>query len=337
MREADGVYTTTDLATAADLLRAAKDVTLLAHVDPDADALGSALALGLALHRRGTPVRVSFGSPAEVPQTLRDLDTVGLLVPAGEVPPASAVVVTMDASSVARLGALGDRVAATVAAGGAVLVVDHHASNTWFGTHHVVDERAEATAVLVLRLLDEFGEEVDEPIARCLYAGLVTDTSSFRRATPDTHRMAARLLAAGVDPDAMARTLMSSHPFAWLGMLSVVLGRAVLDPAAAGGLGLVHTVVYLSDIADVRPEDVDRVIDIVCTTVESEVAGVLKEVAPGRWSGSLRATGRVDVSRAAVLLGGGGHRLAAGFTAEGSAEEVLAALRTALDEPVLIK
>jgi bifunctional oligoribonuclease and PAP phosphatase NrnA len=262
---------------------------------------------------------------------------VGLLVPAGEVPPASAVVVTMDASSVARLGALGDRVAATVAAGGVVLVVDHHASNTWFGTHHVVDERAEATAVLVLGLLDELGEEVDEPIARCLYAGLVTDTSSFRRATPDTHRMAARLLAAGVDPDAMARTLMSSHPFAWLGMLSVVLGRAVLDPAAAGGLGLVHTVVYLSDTADVRPEDVDRVIDIVGTTVESEVAGVLKEVAPGQWSGSLRATGRVDVSKAAVLLGGGGHRLAAGFTAEGSADEVLAALRTALAEPVLIK
>jgi bifunctional oligoribonuclease and PAP phosphatase NrnA len=61
MGEADGVSTTTDLARAADLLRAATDVTLLAHVDPDADALGSALALGLALHRRGTPVRVSSG------------------------------------------------------------------------------------------------------------------------------------------------------------------------------------------------------------------------------------------------------------------------------------
>ena len=68
-----------DLAEAARVLSAATDVTLLAHVNPDADALGSALALGLALHRRGVAVRVSFGAPDEVPETLRGLDVAGLL------------------------------------------------------------------------------------------------------------------------------------------------------------------------------------------------------------------------------------------------------------------
>ncbi|HEY0636155.1 MAG TPA: bifunctional oligoribonuclease/PAP phosphatase NrnA, partial [Pseudonocardiaceae bacterium] len=63
-----------DLELAAALLRQAHDVTLLAHVHPDADALGSALALGLALHRRGTTVRVSFGEPDSTPESLRDLD-----------------------------------------------------------------------------------------------------------------------------------------------------------------------------------------------------------------------------------------------------------------------
>jgi phosphoesterase RecJ-like protein len=98
----------------------------------------------------------------------------------------------------------------------------------------------------------------------------------------------------------------------------------------------VHTAVFLSDMDGVRLEDVESVVDVVRATSEAEVAAVLKEVAPGRWSGSLRAVGKVDVCVAARQLGGGGHRLAAGFTAQGRLEEVLAALRAALEQPVLI-
>ncbi|SHF35576.1 phosphoesterase RecJ domain-containing protein [Streptoalloteichus hindustanus] len=321
-----------ELATAARLLAGASDVTLLAHVNPDADALGSALAVGLALHRRGAVVRVSFGEPAVVPESLRDLDVAGLLVPAADVPPAPPLLVVMDTGSVGRLGPLGDRVAGTTAAGGQVLVVDHHASNTRFGTHHYVDDRAEATAVLAARLLDLLGEPLDEPIARCLYAGLVTDTRSFRHASAQTHVLAARLLSAGVDPEATTRPLLDSHPFGWLAMLSTVLGGARLEPAAARGLGLVHATVRLADAEGLRSEEVDSVVDLVRTTVEAEVAAVLKETATGGWSVSLRAVGRLDVGAAAQALGGGGHRLAAGFTAHGPAERVLAALRVALDE-----
>lgn len=325
-----------DLSTAAELLRAATDVTLLAHVNPDADALGSALALGTALRRRGATVRVSFGMPAEIPRSLRDLDPEGLFVPAAELPMSAGLLVALDTGSQSRLGRLADRVPATVAAGGHVLVVDHHASNTGFGTHHVVDERAEATVVLVLRLLDELGTELDPHLARCLYAGLVMDTSMFRRARPETHRMAARLLDAGVDAEDLTRKLADSHPFSWCRMLSAVLGRARLEPDSAGGFGLVYTTVRLADMDGVGLEEVESVVDIVRTTVEAEVAAVLKEVAPGRWSGSLRAAGKVDVCAAALRLGGGGHRLAAGFTAPGSEDDIVAALRAALAEPVLI-
>lgn len=327
---------TTDLAAAAELLEGATDVTLLAHVNPDADALGSALALGLALQRRGATVRVSFGTPAEVPESLRGLDAAGLFVPASEVPPTAGLLVALDTGSRDRLGQLADRIDATIAAGGAALVIDHHASNTRFGTHHLVDERAEATAVLVLDVLDELGVDLDPAIARCLYAGLVTDTSSFRRATPATHQMAARLLDAGVDPTATSRELMDTHPFAWLPMLVRVLGRAVFEPDGVGGHGLVHTAVYLSDMEGVRLEEVESIVDIVRTTAEAEVALVLKEITPQQWSGSLRAAGKVDVREAAVRLGGGGHRLAAGFTAAGTAAEILDRLRAALRNPVLL-
>ncbi|QUH00952.1 bifunctional oligoribonuclease/PAP phosphatase NrnA [Saccharopolyspora erythraea] len=324
------------VSDAARLLSEATDVTLFAHVNPDADALGSALALGRALRRRGASVRVSFGWPGEPPVSLRSLDADGLVVPAAEVPEAPPTLVVCDTGSLQRLGPLADRVGATIAAGGDVLVIDHHVANTRFGTRHLIDERAEATVLIVLRLLDEMGVELDLPTARCLYAGLVTDTRSFRHASAATHRMAARLLEAGVDPEATTRPLLDTHPFRWMGMLAAVLGAAQLEPSAARGLGLVHTTVRLADSDGLGSEEIDSVIDVIRTTSEAEVAAVLKETAQGRWSVSLRADSKVDVGRAATACGGGGHRLASGFTADGEAGDVLDALRKALDEAPLL-
>ncbi|HUQ62118.1 bifunctional oligoribonuclease/PAP phosphatase NrnA [Lentzea sp.] len=323
---ADDLSTT--IAEAARLLADARDVTLLSHVNPDADTLGSALAVGLALHRRGVAVRVAFGAPEVVPESLEVLDVAGLLVHRDEVPLAPELLVVMDTGSVQRLGPLGDRVAN---ARGPVIVVDHHVSNTRYGTVHCIDEHAEATALIALKLLDEMDVEVDEPIARCLYAGLVTDTGGFRKAGPSAHETAARLLKTGVDAYSVTRPLMDAHPFAYLGMLSRVLAKAELDQGAAHGLGLVHAVVGFEDALGVRSEEVESVIDVVRSASEAEVAAVLKELRPGHWSVSLRAVSRVDVREVAQVLGGGGHRLAAGFTFDGGSEQVVAALKGALE------
>ncbi|MDQ3403763.1 MAG: bifunctional oligoribonuclease/PAP phosphatase NrnA [Actinomycetota bacterium] len=319
-----------DLTNAADLLKTAPDVTLFAHVNPDADALGSAFALGMALRTLGATVRVSFGSPAVAPEALVRLDPAGLLVAPGDIPARPAMIVALDCGSAARLGVLADRVDATIAGGGRVLVIDHHVGNTRFGTDHLVDDTAVATAVLVLALIDELGVPLTEDIARCVYAGVVTDTSGFRRATPDTHRIAARLLEAGVDAERLTRELVDSHPFAWLRLLSTALDRVELVPDAAGGHGLVHTAIFAAELATVRPEDVDSVIDLIRATTEADVAVVAKELTPGTWTVSLRSIGQVDVRAVATALGGGGHRLAAGFTARGTVHEILASVKVSL-------
>lgn len=321
-----------ELGAAAKLVGGARDVTLVAHVHPDADSLGSALALGLALRARGATVRVSFGAPEQTPESLRGLDVAELIVPPERVPARPELLVAVDTGSLSRLGCLSDRVAGA----SAVLVIDHHATNERFGTHHLVDPGAEATAVLVLELLDALEVVLDEPIARCLYAGLVTDTGCFRRADVGTHALAARLLGAGVDPDALARELLDTHPFGWLAMLGAVLGRARLEPESARGLGLVHTTVLLADVAGLRGEEVHSVVDLVRTASEAEVAAVLKETGPDRWTVSLRAKRCLDVSAAAAEFDGGGHRLAAGFAAEGTAEGVLDGLRAALGRAPLM-
>lgn len=312
---------------AAALLAAAPDVTLLAHVQPDADSLGSALALGIALRRRGAAVRVSFATPEAVPDTLLPLDVLGLVVPPAHLPERPALLVACDAAEPSRLGAL-SRLLHT---SGTTVMIDHHASNPGFGDVRVLDADAEATVVLVHRVLAAIpGAALDVDVARCLYAGLVTDTRGFRSAGAGAHRMAAELIEAGVDADALVRPIMDTHPHGWLAVLGSALDRCVLEPDAAGGLGLVHTTVAAADVARFRLAEVDSVVDVIRTAAEAEVAAVLKQVGERRWSVSLRSKGSVDVAAAAMRIGGGGHRAAAGATVEGTATDVLHALRGAL-------
>jgi phosphoesterase RecJ-like protein len=315
-----------DAHEAAAMLEAASSVTVLCHVNPDADALGSALGIAISLHRAGTPVQVAFATPAEPTESLTSLPGCELLVAPEDVADEVDLLVAVDCGSMGRLGVLRDRAEGA----GQTLVIDHHASNTHFGDANFVDTAAESTTVLVSDVLDAWGVPIDETLAHCLYAGLVTDTSSFRRARPHTHELAARFIAAGIDPVAVSRPLMNTHPFGWLGMLSRVLGAAVLDRSAAGGQGLAYAVVRSADAVGLRAEETESVVDLVATASEAEVAAVVKQSGPQCWTVSLRAKSTVDVAVVASKLGGGGHRLAAGYPAAGTVEEVIAALRRAL-------
>ena len=316
-----------DLAPAVDALIAAKSVTVLCHVQPDADTLGSGLALALAIDRRGVPVQVAFAEPSTLPTSMRNLPGVEFVVEPDAVAREVDLLVTVDCGSRGRLGRLGDRLDGARSS----LVLDHHRSNTMFGSINVVDPSAESTASVIARILDLLGTEIDSDIAHCLYAGLVTDTGSFRWVRPGTHLLAERLLATGIDGALIARRLLDTHPFGWLPMLSKVLGSAVLVPDAAAGRGLVHAVIRRADREGLNSEEVESVIDIVRTTSEAELAAVFKEtLTPEVWSVSLRSKNTIDVAALATGLGGGGHRFAAGYTARGPIVDVVAELRSAL-------
>ncbi|WP_228002709.1 DHH family phosphoesterase [Nocardia australiensis] len=326
---------TLDLGAAVAALTAARSVTIVCHVQPDADTIGSGLALALVLHRRGVPVWVSFAEPAELPLSMRSLPGVHHLVAPEQVPHEVDLLVAVDCGSVGRLGALADRLpgAATI------LVLDHHRSNTRFGKINIIDPSAESTTSIVMRVLDEWPVPIDPELAHCLFAGLVTDTGSFRWVRPGTHLLAERLLSTGIDGAEISRTLMDTHTFHWLPMLSRVLGTAELVPEARGGIGLVYVFVRRDEVADVRSEEVESVVDIVRTTAEAGVAAVFKQsrTVSDRWIVSLRsrdsapgAHDGVDVAEIATALGGGGHRFAAGYTTDGTPETIVAALLAAL-------
>ena len=323
----EGGSTINELDLATELLANARDVVLVAHIHPDADALGSALALGMGLARRGKPVAVSFAEPDLIPESLRGLPGAHLVVAPDDLPPHPDLLVSLDVGSVERLGSLA-RLFDTCRQS---LVIDHHASNTRFGQFHYVDAAADATVVMVARILDRLGIPIDREMGENLYAGLATDTGHFRHADPDAHLLAARLIDAGVRPPDVMLPITDSHPFGWLGMLSNVLGAAVLDTSAAQGRGLVYTIIDDDVRAGLRPEELDSVIDILRTAQEAGVAAVLKQTSADSWQVSLRSREPINVAAAAAALGGGGHIRAAGFTHHGDPMLAVDALRAVLD------
>ncbi|MGB3485547.1 MAG: bifunctional oligoribonuclease/PAP phosphatase NrnA [Mycobacterium sp.] len=323
--EQDLVGRRVDADGAVEVLAAAQVIVVGCHVFPDADTIGAGLALAQVLDRLGRHVRVSFAAPAVLPDSLRTLPGGQLLVSPDEVPPNPDLVVTVDIPSPNRLGALQTVISADVP----VLAIDHHASNQLFGTANYVDPAADSTTMLVADLLDAWGQPIDGPVAHCLYAGLVTDTGSFRWASARAHRLAARLVDLGVDNAGVSRCLMDTHPFGWLPMLSRVLASACLLSSALDGNGLVYAVVDHREWSAARPEEVESVVDIVRTTQQAELAAVFKEIEPRHWSVSMRSKS-FDLTPIASAFGGGGHRQAAGYSTTGTVEDVVAELRAAI-------
>jgi phosphoesterase RecJ-like protein len=319
-------------AAAVAALRAHREITLVCHVNPDGDALGSMLALGIALRDAGKSVRASWGSePFEVPTSYRSLPGQDLLVPASQLPESPELLVTFDTGSTDRLGSLADRVAKA----GAVLVLDHHVTNTRYGTINLVEETAAATAVVVVGLLDRMGLALTAEVAAPVYTGLITDTGSFKYAatTPAVHQLAARLLATGIAHEEISRHIWDTEPFTYVQLLGAACSRAVLEADAVNGLGLVWTSVTADDLSagGLALSDVEGVIDALRVAQEAEVAAVVKaDPTDGLLKVSTRSKGQVDVGAVCMSLGGGGHRFAAGFTSHEDLDATMARLRTAL-------
>ena len=307
------------------------EVQLICHVNPDGDALGSMLGFGLGLRKLGiTRLRATFPGDFELPTPYESLPGSDLLVPDAKAYPAPTMVITFDVAAESRLGGL----AGLLPPAPRVLVLDHHASNTMFGGINLVDPRAAATSVVVDGLLGRLGVALDREIAECLYVALATDTGSFKfdMTTPEVHELAARLIATGISPGDISRRTFDTKPFGAMKLAGEVLGRATLEATAAGGRGMVWTYATLSDLSryDLRPYLLDTLIDPIRQVAEADVAVVVKQTAAAEWAVSLRSKGAVDVSKVAVSLGGGGHRLAAGFTGHGTPAEIVAQVRTRL-------
>ena len=304
----------------------AEQAVISCHLHPDGDALGSALALHRALAKAGRDAVVSFSEPFEVAPHYRFLPGVERLIPPDQVPRAADLFLCFDTGSLDRLGSLVDAFEGAAR----TVVVDHHASNTRFGDVNLVDPAAPASAVLCRELLRRLDLPLDREIATDLYTALVTDTGRFQYQStgPETHVLAAELLAAGVRQYDVAKAVFETTDIRYLRLLAGVLGRIAQVPAAS----LVWTAVTLRDLEahGIGMDATEGLIDLVRTDGASDVAAVLKEQPEGGFKVSLRSKGATNVGEVAGRFGGGGHALAAGFTSEQGMEATVAAIVEAL-------
>lgn len=307
-------------------LRTDERFVLATHEHPDGDALGSLIGMYGLLRMLDKEVDM-FISPSDLPLPLEyRFATLERVI---QEPPADIsgrTVVLLDCGNIDRnpAGVLRD--------GAHLLNIDHHHDNTLFGTLNHVDARASCTAEIVWDLMHGLGVRPGRATAEALYVGLVTDTGRFmyENTGPRAHEMAAEMIAAGVDVQAVYRRLYEDLPLAKLKLLGLALERirrfddGALTLAALGA----------GDFQDAGAEESfsEGIVDHLRAVQGTKVAVLIRELMDAEQKGkrkvSLRATDDdVDVSAIARTQGGGGHRRAAGFSTTQAVEEIVALLR----------
>jgi phosphoesterase RecJ-like protein len=312
---------------AAAALSDATTVAIACHVNPDADALGSMLGLSNHLRGMGKETVCSFGNvPFDAPRWAAELPGVDALVPPDRFPKEPAVMVTCDCASLDRLASL----AGTAVRAKTLIWIDHHVTNEGLGSIPIVDPDASSTSELVWGLVRRLGGEVSIDTAKCLYAGLVTDTGRFQydAVRPETLRLAAELREFPFEHTRLVQALYEDSGLPDLRLLSVALRRIRLEEDA----DLVWTYLTQGDLraAGVDGGGTDDLIDVVRTAREADVAAVIKQQRDGCFKVSLRSRGDHDVAAIAARFGGGGHRLASGFTSSNGLAETVDGLKAAL-------
>ncbi|MGH2917085.1 MAG: DHH family phosphoesterase [Solirubrobacteraceae bacterium] len=317
-----GTGTTTREAVLA-ALRDGERFVLVAHENPDGDALGSLVAMQGVLTALGKDsimyiAREEFPLPYEY--AFFQFDGLVTAVPDDL---AERTIVFLDCGNFDRN---------SVEAGDAPIVnIDHHHDNTRFGTvNHVVAD-ASCTAEIVWDLMRELEVPTTPEIADALYVGLVTDTGRFMYENTGSraHLMAAELIQAGVDVHEIYRRLYEGVPESKLALLT----RALNAVQRFDGGRLTFSRLTRLDFSETGAEEsyTEGIIDHLRSVEGTKVAALVRELSEGVSKVSLRATdGTVDVSAIAREGGGGGHRQAAGFTTDKAPPELVADLRAAI-------
>ena len=304
-------------------LQQAGTFLLITHVSPDSDAIGSLLGLTHALRLLGKTVIPSCSDPIRDRFDILPGNTEVVSAASGPVE----CVIALDCGDEQRLGAIWANLPEPKPF---LINIDHHISNTRFGQINWVDPSAASTAELVLQLIDQLGVMLNQDIATCLLYGIVGDTLGFRtpNTTPQQLKYAERCMEAGASLNDSITHQFNRRSQAlvclWGKALTALkvkdrIAYAPISKAMRDACGMGTTELGLSSFL-VSINEVDR-------------AAVLLERDDGRIEISLRAKPGFNVSNAAVVLGGGGHPLAAGTTIDGPLEaavkQVLIALRHA--------
>jgi bifunctional oligoribonuclease and PAP phosphatase NrnA len=302
--------TSTDatIAQIADAIRARRRFVVVSHARPDGDAIGSQVAMALALRALGKDVRMVAHDPA--PPQMQDFPAVADIQLVDHLDDLGDAVIFMECGDVRRPGVAGlDK--------GFVINIDHHPGNAMYGAMNCIDLTAAACGEMVFDLIVELGVPVSVEMATHVYLAILTDTGGFHYShiSPRTFDICRRCVDAGLDPTAVSRAIYDNNNLGRVRIWGAVLNdmrlsadRRVaalsMDQALAARCGATY-------------DDTEGLINFPLTVKEIQAVVFFKESGPGDWRISMRSKGEVNVNAIAREFGGGGHTNASGCGATG--------------------
>jgi phosphoesterase RecJ-like protein len=315
-----GSLTAADRATVPDevvkRILAARNVLTICHVNPEADALGSALSIALAVEFLGGKATPVCADP--VPRMYDFMPRIGDFRQDPDPELGYDLIVVGDCGDLERVGPVLGR-NAELFANVPIVNIDHHISNTGFGAVDWIDATAAATCEMNTLLMPALGvplTAMDGAIAAALVAGVVIDTANFQHpnVTPRTLRVAAELVAAGAPLSQTARLLYRTKPNAQLKLFGMVLGRLEQDLDGR----LVWATLRESDYAatGASVQDTEGLSDLLSQSAEGALVIMFREVGTQTKISVRTRDGGLDATQLTAKFGGGGHARAAGATVD---------------------
>ena len=292
------------------------------HINPDGDALGSALALTLALEFSGKTVVVYDRDP--VPEYYRFLPGQQKFIHSVQDIQASSMnLVLLDCNSLNRTGMedIGFKHSC---------VIDHHETENDFGQIKWVEPHAAATGILIYYLLRASGFEITQEIALNLYTAIVVDTGAFRysNTSADVLRVSADLVEAGASPAFVSNSLYEK----WSDRRFALLIMALNTLEIRDNVAVIFVTTQMFNETKTGPDDTENFPSFPRMMQKVKISIFLRQISNNQWKISLRSKGDINVARIAVLFEGGGHKNAAGCIIKGDLKTAKEALFKAITQ-----
>ena len=285
-------------------LKEANSIVLATHTNPDGDTISSALAMYIVLKRMGKKVSL-YNKEKDLPIKFDFLPNFSKFKTI--LPPKYDLLVALDSGDFKRLG--------LEVCDAPIINIDHHKSNQNFGTYNIVHPNRPSASLVVYDFLVANDELISRDVATCIYTGLASDSGFFqhRGVDEEVFSIASTLVQKGANPALVAKNLNQRNSLAKLRLTELFLRSIELKNQAKIAIGTVTKEDFLKSGAD--KSDSDELVNILISLSTVKFAIFLREVEKNLYKFSLRSKDDFDVSLIAIKFSGGGHKNAAGFTA----------------------
>jgi len=290
------------------VLKNSDEIIILPHISADGDALGSCLALGLALKTMNKHVAVY--TEEEIPNIYAFLPGANLaeVYKGGKIK--ADIVLALDTGDLSRLGKrieIFNNARVTVN-------IDHHGTNPGFAAYNYVHTAASSVGEIMYQMIKMMGLGISSDIATCLYTAISTDTGGFRysNTTPVTHRIAADLIDSGVNVADVSQRVFECVSLGKVKLMGSAIDK--IELVSDGKVALMTVTQQMIEDAGAKEEDCDGLVNIARSISGVEVAALLKKTGKDEVRVNLRSNTDADVSVVASAFEGGGHKKAAGCT-----------------------